>query len=94
MADNLIDIVDAAQMDLTLPAGRIIREDQKSVSTIDLIFMTEKLQCKIEHCKINEELNQSSDHKPISTKLRLGTELMPVRRRRAWKAMDMPKIEE
>lgn len=94
MADNLIDIVEAAHMDLTLPAGTITWEARKSSSTIDLIFMTENLQNKVEHCKINEELNQSFDHKPISTKLRLGTELTQVHPRRAWKSIDMAKTEE
>ena len=56
--------------------------------------MTEKLQYKIKHCKINKKLNQSFDHKSISTKLRLKTEPMPARRKKAWKAINMLKIKK
>ena len=93
MSDYLIDIATEANLQLTLPRGTITWEARNSTSTIDLIFMTTKLTNKIEHCKIRNELDQSSDHKPISTKLLLGTMNNIQIKRRAWKSINMTKIE-
>ena len=48
----------------------------------------------MKHCKINEKLNQFSNYKSISTKLRLNIEIMSIRSRKIWKSMNMEKIEK
>ena len=77
MADRLIDIVEEKAMNLTLPAGTMTWQGPKSFTTIDLIFMTPFLQDRLIHCMDRPEMNQSSDHIPISTKLLLGVESAP-----------------
>ena len=50
-ADQLLDIVAAADLDLTLPAGTVTWEARRSSSTIDLVFMSASLVPMVEHCK-------------------------------------------
>ena len=82
MIDFLINITIESDLQLTLPREAITWEARNSVTTIDLIFMSTNLINKIEHCKIREKLNQSSDHKSISIKLLLKTEKTTETRRR------------
>ena len=69
-------------------------EARGSFSTIDLVFMSEYLAEKIEHCKTRPDLNQSSDHIPISTRILLGYEIPTPIKRRAWKLLNMEKLRE
>ena len=87
-ADQLLDVVRAASMQLTLPSGSITWEARRSTSMIDLVFMTDSLRHSLLHCYTRQEMNQSSNHIPVSTKLTLEVELSVKRRKRAWKRAD------
>lgn len=56
--------------------------------------MTEFLVERLEHCKAREDIGQSSDHIPISTRLYLGSEILPSIKRRAYKLLDMDKLRQ
>ncbi len=60
--------------------------------TIDLIFMTKKLQEKFIHCMTRSKMNQSSNHISIFTKLMIIVKRNESRRRRAWKSMSTNKL--
>ena len=70
------------KIDPVSPQGTITWETRNSQSTIDLIFMSSEMANKIEHCKARPEINQSSDHIPVSTKILLGTVTAPIVPRR------------
>ena len=72
MTNKLIDVIDEADMKLTLSQGTITWEVRNSQSTIDLIFMFSEMTNKIEHCKARSEINQFFDHISISTKILLN----------------------
>ena len=81
-ADHLLDLVENHDLSLTLPKGSVTWEARGSFSTIDLVFMSEYLAERVEHCKTRPDLNQSSDHIPISTRILLGYEIpTPIKRR-------------
>ena len=93
-SEQLLDIIESKNLSLTLPRGTVTWEARNSFSTIDLVFMTEDLVERLEHCITVPELNQDSDHVPISTRLRLTCEPLTPPRRRAWKLLDMNKLRE
>jgi hypothetical protein len=83
-----------AGAELALPRGTITREAQRGNNleklTIDLVFATETLQNQIIHCRVAEELEQSSDHLPIATTFQLSNAVktQEINPRRAWKKLD------
>ena len=93
-ADQLLDIVEEFDLSLTLPKGTVTWEARNSFSTIDLVFMSEFLTERLEHCMSRPEMNQSSDHIPISTRILLGSEQLTQVKRRAWKLLNMEKLRE
>ena len=93
-ADQLLDIVEEFDLSLTLPKGTVTWEARNSFSTIDLVFMSEFLTERLEHCMSRPEMNQSSDHIPISTRILLGSEQLTKVKRRAWKLLNMEKLRE
>ena len=93
-ADTLIDVIDSAELSLTLLRGSITWEARGSQSIIDLIFMSETMASRLVHCMTRADMGQSSDHIPVSTRLCLGSEPALVKRRRAWKLLDMEKLRE
>ena len=93
-ADQLLDIIEEADLELVLLPGTITWEARQSCSTIDLVFLSADLVPKLEHCKTRSEMEQSSDHIPISTKLLLQCEARTTQPRRAWKMMDMEKLRK
>ena len=62
MTNKLIDVINEANMKFTLFQETIIWKLRNSQSTIDLIFMFNKMINKIKHCKARLEINQSFDH--------------------------------
>ena len=56
--------------------------------------MSEFLANRLEHCKSRPELDQSSDHIPISTRIYLKSEPQKSTKRRAWKLVDLEKLKE
>ena len=71
MINQLIDIIDEADMKLILLQETITWEAKNFQSIIDLVFMWNELTNKIEHCKTRSKINQSFDHISIFTKLLL-----------------------
>ena len=71
LADNLLDIVRDADLNLTLPQGTIIRDCQRGnnheQTTIDLVFTTAVLEQQVVRCGVEMKVNQSSDHLSICT---------------------------
>ena len=61
---------------------------------IDLIFMSNVLINKIEHCKTRSEINQSFDHISIFTKLLLKIVTTSIVLRKLWKSINVEKIKE
>ena len=93
-ADQLLNLVAEKELSLALPKGTVTWEARGSYSTIDLVFMTEFLAERLEHCKAREDIGQLSDHIPISTRLRLGSDILLPVKRRAFKLLDMDKLRE
>ena len=93
-ADQLLNIIEESSLSLTLPKGTITWEARQSFSTIDLVFMSENLTERLEHCMSRPELNQSSAHIPISTRITLDSEPQTIIERRAWKLLNMEKLRE
>ena len=93
-ADQLLNIIEESSLSLTLPKGTITWEARQSFSTIDLVFMSENLTERLEHCMSRPELNQSSDHIPISTRITLDSEPQTIIERRAWKLLNIGKFRE
>ena len=56
--------------------------------------MTEDLTERLEHCTTVPEMNQDSDHIPISTRLWLSCEPLTKLPRKAWKLLNMDKVKE
>ena len=69
MTNQLIDIINEADMKLILSQETITWEAKNFQSIIDLIFMSNELINKIEHCKTRLKINQLFDHISIFTKL-------------------------
>ena len=71
LADNLLDIIQEAELNLTLPQGTIIRDYQRGhnheQTTIDLVFTTAVLEQQVVRCGVEMKVDQSSDHLPIYT---------------------------
>jgi hypothetical protein len=92
VANQFLNIVQQIQFRFALFADIIIWKTRLSQNTIDLIFMTKKLQQKRIHCMIKFEMNQNSNHISIFTKLMLIVKKSESRRRRAWKNINSNKF--
>jgi len=100
LADNLLDIVRDADLNLTLPQGTITRDCQRGnnheQTTIDLVFTTAVLEQQVVRCGVEMKVDQSSDHLPICTEFeweRMG-KTKESKSRRAWKSMNIEKFSE
>ncbi len=91
-ANQLLNIVQQIQLRLALFADIIIWKMRHFQNTIDLIFMIEKLQQRLIYCMIRFEINQSSNHISIFTKLMLIMKKNESRRQRAWKNINSNKL--
>ena len=69
-------------------------EAQNIYSIIDLVFLSELLAERLEHCKSRLEMDQFSDYIPISTKLQLASKTLSETKRRAFKLLDIDKLKE
>lgn len=71
MADTLIETMRSAGLELALPQGTITREAMRGNiverTTIDLVWLSVDLMPRLVQCKVSRELEQSSDHLPITT---------------------------
>jgi hypothetical protein len=90
--NQFLDVVQQTQFKLALSSKTIIWETRHFQNTIDLIFMTKKLQKEFIHCMTKSNMNQSSDHISIFIKLMIIVKRNESRRRRAWKNMSVDKL--
>ena len=94
MTNKLIDIVNEADMKLTISQETITWKIRNSQSTIDLIFMFNELINKIKHCKTRSKINQPFDYISIFTKLFLNIISVFITFRKAWKLINVEKMKE
>lgn len=66
-AEDLLELMDAADLDFWLPPGTITREDAKSRTSIDLVMGSHALADRMVACEVNEKVHADSDHLPIYT---------------------------
>jgi hypothetical protein len=71
LVDNLLDIVQDADLNLTLLQGTIIRDCQRGnnhkQTTINLVFTTAVLEQQVVQYRVEMKVDQSLDHLPIYT---------------------------
>ena len=74
LADNLLDIVRDADLNLTLPQGTITKDCQKrnnhKQTTIDLVFTTAVLEQQVVRYGVEMKVDQFSDHLSICTEFK------------------------
>ena len=91
-ADQLLDSVMQANLQLLLPPGSTTWEARGGRSTIDLVFGSDLVANRLIECKVRQDLDQGSDHLPIATILALEPQLAPPSRKRNWKKMNLELI--
>jgi hypothetical protein len=93
--DDLFDIMQNRNLTLTLSRDSITWKARSSISIIDLTFMTTHLAKRLKHCMTRSNLDQSSNHIFISTKILCDTKSNLSRiARKAWKLIDLNKIKK
>ena len=92
MADELLRVVNEADLQLLTPPGTITWEARGQSSTVDLIFSSTSLEQKVISCYVDLNLESGSDHHPISTQFSLERAPQVVKPRRNWKKMDSEGI--
>jgi hypothetical protein len=90
--DQFLDVVHQAQFRLTLSSNIITWKTRHTCSIIDLIFMFEELLNELVHDMSRSKLNQSSNHISIFIKIMLAMNLKIKRHRKAWKKIDVEKL--
>jgi hypothetical protein len=93
--DDLLDIMQNRNLTLTLSKDSITWKARNSINIINLTFMTTHLAKRLKHCMTRFDLDQSSNHIFISTKILCDTKSNSSRiARRAWKLIDLNKIKK
>ena len=93
-ADDLIDLINSAELMFTLSRDTITWKAREFESIIDLIFMFENMTSRLEHCKSRADMKQSFDHVSIFIRLDLDFDSTLVIKRRAWKLLNMKKLRD
>ncbi len=88
VTDALLDIIMNIRLKLLLESDTIIRETHNQLTTINLVFDSEKIQFMIYKCETRTDLHQESDHLSIVTKLCLCTSFVQLTTRWLWKKMN------
>lgn len=82
-------------MELILPEGTVTWMRRGSKSTLDLAFVSKELEDSILECHPADELEASSDHIPILTKLRIKPPTQKTEEPRTqWKKADWEKVNQ
>jgi hypothetical protein len=92
-ADRLVDLILSYDLSLASPKGGVTWEARGQSSTIDLTFLSPRLQEQVVRCEIREDLDFGADHYPISTSLLLRTIQVEPILRRSWKRMDIEAVQ-
>ena len=87
-AEDLILMAEEFAMEQALPVGTAIYEENCQ-TTIDLVFATPSITAGIVICDVERDLDCSSDHLPIVTRLMLNTVDSPPTTRRNFNKVDM-----
>ncbi len=90
--DQLIELFNTTHMQLCLSQSIIIWEARNSINTIDLMFMTSRLQACVTHCESRFDLNQFSDHFFVFTIFTLKMKQISITKKRVWKRLDYDKF--
>jgi hypothetical protein len=81
--NQFLNVVHQTQFKFILFSNIVIWKTRHFQNTIDLIFMTKKLQKEFIHCMTKSKMNQSSNHISIFTKLMITIKKNESQRRRA-----------
>jgi hypothetical protein len=93
--NELLNIIEKHDLTLTLFREIITWENRITTSTIDFTFMTFYLIERLKHCVTRLDLDQSSNHISISTRIFCDIESNSSWTfQRAWKMIDLKKIKE
>jgi hypothetical protein len=79
-------------MQLCLSQNIIIWKTKNSINTIDLMFMTNRLQACVTHCESRFDLNQFSNHIFVFTIFTLKMKQTSNTKKRVWKRLDYDKF--
>ncbi len=90
--DQLIELLNTTHMQFCLSQNIIIWETRNSINTIDLMFMTSRLQTCVTHCESRFDLNQFSDHILVFTIFMLKMKQTSITKKRVWKRLDYDKL--
>ncbi len=90
--DQLIELFNTTHMQFCLSQSIIIWKAKNSINTIDLIFMTSRLQACVTHCESRFDLNQFSDHISVFTIFTLKMKQTSITKKRVWKRLDYDKF--
>ncbi len=82
VTDALLNIIMNTRLKLLLELDTITRKTYNQLTTINLVFDSEKIQFIIYKCKMRTDLHQKFDHLSIVTKLCLRTSFMQLTTRR------------
>ena len=92
VADRLIEVMEAVDLDLALPLGTTTWWAHTLCSTIDLCFISAVLTPRLLACGVSKDHQQSSDHLPILTILDLSADEAPPQPQQAWDHTDTCKL--
>jgi hypothetical protein len=92
MADDLVGFVKEAGLQLLTPPGTITWEARGAASTVDLTFASPWLAQRVTRCGVDAELENGSDHHPITSLFALDPIPRTLRQQRSWKKMDKEGI--
>ncbi len=90
--DQLIELFNTTHMQFCLSQSIIIWKARNSISTIDLMFMTNRFQACVTHCESRFDLNQFSDHILVFTIFTLKMKQTSITKKRVWKRLDYDKF--
>ena len=94
MADTLLELTEAYEMEIGLPEGSVTWQGRGSQSAIDLSFLSPGVHNALLRCGIQKELDFGSDHLPILTELEWDCQPANPRRRRAWRRAELQETRE
>ncbi len=90
--NQFLNVAQQTQFRFILFSDIVIWKTRHFKNTIDLIFMTKKLQKRFIHCMTKSKMNQNSNHISIFTKLMIIVKRNESRHRKAWKNMSINKL--
>ncbi len=90
--NQLLNVAKQTQLKFILFSDIVIWKTRHFKNTIDLIFMTKKLQKEFIHCMTRSKMNQNSDYISMFTKLMIIVKRNESQRRRAWKNISIDKL--